>query len=68
MLLGKPPEDPAQVEAWSRTYVEHGRDPANPRRCAVPACGGRFPCAARVEAAELLVLAGVGVPDVPEHD
>ncbi|GIF53765.1 hypothetical protein DFJ67_1791 [Asanoa ferruginea] len=57
--------DPAQVEAWNRTYLEHTRDPQDPSRCAVSGCTGRFPCAPRVEAAELLILAGIGVPDDP---
>ena len=60
-MLGKRP-DPAQVAAWNRIYLEHRRDRGDPKRCAVAGCEGRFPCAQRVEAAELLILTGVGLP------
>ncbi|HEV7709065.1 MAG TPA: hypothetical protein VGP16_12785 [Asanoa sp.] len=63
-MFGKRP-DPAAVAAWNHTYLEHTRDQQDPKRCAVPGCTGRFPCAPRVEAAELLILAGIGVPDDP---
>jgi hypothetical protein len=64
MFFGKQP-DQARVEAWNRTYREHARNPADPTRCAVPDCLGRFPCAFRLEATELLIVAGIGLPDVP---
>ncbi|GIF65331.1 hypothetical protein Ais01nite_33660 [Asanoa ishikariensis] len=65
MFYGKPP-DPARVEAWNRSYLEHGRNPNDPTRCAIAGCLGRFPCAFRVEAAELLIVAGIDLPD-PRH-
>ena len=61
MFFGEPP-DPARVEAWNRTFREHARNPDDPTRCAIPDCRGRFPCAFRVEAAELLIVAGIGLP------
>jgi hypothetical protein len=65
-MLGERP-DPAQVAAWNQTYLEHRRDRQDRQRCAVTGCTGRFPCAPRVEAAELLILAGIGVPDDPRQ-
>ncbi|MDG4821681.1 hypothetical protein O7635_07420 [Asanoa sp. WMMD1127] len=61
MFFGKRP-DPAQIEVWNRAYLTHGRDERDPQACAATGCPGRFPCAARLEAAELLIVAGVGVP------
>jgi hypothetical protein len=61
MFFGEPP-DAAQIEAWNRMYLEHRRDRDDRTRCAKPDCLGRFPCAARLEAAELLIVAGIGVP------
>ncbi|GAA1844844.1 hypothetical protein [Asanoa iriomotensis] len=58
--------DPAQVEAWNRTYLSHRRDEHDRTRCALPDCPSRFPCAARLDAAELLILAGIGVPTNPK--
>jgi hypothetical protein len=43
-------------------YLEHHKDPDEPRRCAADGCYSRFPCGRRLEAAELLIVAGVGVP------
>jgi hypothetical protein len=51
-----------KIEAWRRMYAEHGMHPNDPRRCAAVGCVGRFPCTYRIEAAELLIVAGVGVP------
>ena len=61
MFFGQRP-DPAQVDAWNRAYLEHARRPDDRSRCKMPGCLGRFPCAFRVEAAELLILAGIGIP------
>jgi len=60
---GRP--DPVKIEAWRRTYLEHTRHSTDPLRCAAPGCFGRFPCAYRMEAAELLITAGAGVPHKP---
>jgi hypothetical protein len=64
MFFDKQP-DPARVEAWNRTYRDHSRNPDDPTRCAIPACLGRFPCAFRLEATELLIVAGIDLPDPP---
>ncbi|GIF78330.1 hypothetical protein Asi02nite_78480 [Asanoa siamensis] len=61
MHFGQRP-DPAKVDEWNRTYLEHSRSSDDPTSCAVTDCLGRFPCAARVEVAELLIMAGLGVP------
>jgi hypothetical protein len=67
MFFGKQP-DPARVEAWNRTYLDHSRNPDDPSRCAIPDCLGRFPCAFRLEAAELLIVAGIDLPESPPPD
>ncbi len=67
MFFGKQP-DPARVEAWNSTYRDHGRNPDDPSRCAIPACLGRFPCAFRLEATELLIVAGIDLPDAQPPD
>jgi hypothetical protein len=59
-MKGRP--SPEKIEAWRRMYHEHGMDPTDSRRCAAVGCIGRFPCSYRIEAAELLIVAGVGVP------
>ena len=51
-----------KIAAWRRMYLEHHKDPDDPQRCAAVGCFGRFPCDRRLEAAELLIVAGVGVP------
>lgn len=51
-----------KIAAWRRMYLEHHKDPDEPRRCAAVGCHSRFPCGRRLEAAELLIVAGVGVP------
>jgi len=62
--MARKPEtpDPAKIAIWRRIYLEHGRHPTEPRRCAAKGCHGRFPCFERMETAELLIVAGVGVP------
>jgi len=56
------PPTKATVAAWTRIYLAHGRDADDPRKCAARNCWGRFPCQTRMEAAELLIVCGVGVP------
>ena len=51
-----------KIKAWRRMYLEHGKHPTDGWRCAAIGCIGRFPCSYRIEAAELLIMAGVGVP------
>jgi hypothetical protein len=56
------PVEEIKILAWRRMYLEHHKDPRDPRRCAAVGCFGPFPCDRRLEAAELLIVAGVGVP------
>jgi hypothetical protein len=51
-----------KIDRWRRTFLEHHEHAAIPRRCAADGCGRRFPCPERIEAAELLIVAGIGVP------
>jgi hypothetical protein len=51
------------IEQWRRTYREHAKHPDDARRCGAVGCYGPFPCSYRLDAAELLILAGVGVSE-----
>ncbi|MEV0713793.1 hypothetical protein [Asanoa sp. NPDC050611] len=64
-FFGERPDE-AQIDAWNQTYLSHRRDPQTRTECAMPDCHGRFPCALRLDAAELLILAGIGVPTAPK--
>ena len=56
------PPSVEKIEQWRRIYREHSKHPEDPRRCGAVGCYGPFPCSYRIEAAELLIVAGVGVP------
>lgn len=59
-------EQKTKIARWRQTYLEHRKDPDEPRRCGAVGCYSRFPCGRRLEAAELLIVAGVGVPSREE--